>query len=146
MLYFVTHPPRQTESYRLRRAVPLPRVVGGLGQHRAAQGSVARVLAQIKVTLLKIFPSWRLLATRSAAHGPGLTHVPHDETRRRGFTKDELREHLKQFSGYSFKAISNIFKLLDVNNDGGIEKAEIREAFVKYSALRLAVGEGPNFK
>ena len=33
-------------------------------------------------------------------------------------TKDELRDHLKQFSKYSFKAISNIFKLLDVNRDG----------------------------
>jgi len=61
-------------------------------------------------------------------------------------TKDELREHLKVFSGYSFKAISNVFKLLDVNRDGEISKDELREAFVKYSALRQAIGEGPNFK
>jgi len=61
-------------------------------------------------------------------------------------TKDELRNHLKQFSKYSFKAISNIFSMLDVNRDGEIEKQELRDAFVKYSALRQAIGEGPNFK
>jgi len=36
--------------------------------------------------------------------------------------------------------------MLDVNSDGSIERAELREAFVKYSALRVAIGEGPNFK
>ena len=61
-------------------------------------------------------------------------------------TKDELREHLKTFHGYSFKAISNIFKMLDVNSDGAVERSELREAFVKYSALRCALGEGPTFK
>ena len=45
-----------------------------------------------------------------------------------------------------FKAISSIFSLLDVNRDGEIEKAELRAAFVKYSALRQAIGEGPNWK
>merc|ERR1712106_828976 len=49
-------------------------------------------------------------------------------------SKEELREHLKTF------------KLLDVNKDGDIEKKELRDAFVKYSALRQAIGEGPNFK
>ena len=61
-------------------------------------------------------------------------------------SKDELREYLKTFKGYSFKAISSIFKMLDVNKDGEIEREELREAFVKYSALRMAIGEGPNFK
>jgi len=61
-------------------------------------------------------------------------------------SKEELREHLKTFTKYSFKAISKIFKLLDVNKDGDIEKKELRDAFVKYSALRQAIGEGPNFK
>jgi len=61
-------------------------------------------------------------------------------------SKDELREHLKRVSEYSFKAISNMFKLLDVNKDGAVEKEELRDAFVKYSALRQAIGEGPNFK
>jgi len=61
-------------------------------------------------------------------------------------TKEELREHLKRVSAYSFKAISNLFSLLDVNKDGAVEKEELRAAFVKYSALRQAIGEGPNFK
>ena len=61
-------------------------------------------------------------------------------------SKEELRAHLKQFSKYTFKAIGNLFTLLDVNKDGEIEKAELRDAFVKYSALRLAIGEGPNLK
>eukprot|EP00316_Scyphosphaera_apsteinii_P013235 CAMPEP_0119299446 /NCGR_PEP_ID=MMETSP1333-20130426/1522_1 /TAXON_ID=418940 /ORGANISM="Scyphosphaera apsteinii, Strain RCC1455" /LENGTH=209 /DNA_ID=CAMNT_0007300885 /DNA_START=167 /DNA_END=796 /DNA_ORIENTATION=+ len=58
----------------------------------------------------------------------------------------ELRDHLKQFSDYSPRAIGNIFLLLDVNKDGEIERGELRDAFVKYSALRQAIGEGPNFK
>ena len=58
----------------------------------------------------------------------------------------EYKEHLKTFTKYSFKAISNIYKLLDVNKDGQIERSELRDAFVKYSALRQAIGEGPNFK
>ena len=61
-------------------------------------------------------------------------------------SKDELREHLKTFSSYSFKAISKLFKMLDVNKDGGVEKEEMRAAFVKYSALRQAIGQGPSFK
>lgn len=61
-------------------------------------------------------------------------------------SKEELRNHLKQFSQYTFKAISSIFKMLDANKDGNLERTELREAFVKYSALRLAIGEGPNFK
>lgn len=61
-------------------------------------------------------------------------------------SKDELREHLKTFSKYSFKAISKIFKMLDVNKDGSIEKEELRNAFVQYSALRQAIGDGPNHK
>ena len=60
--------------------------------------------------------------------------------------KEELRTHLKTFTKYSYKAISNIYKLLDVNEDGEIERSELRDAFVKYSALRQAIGEGPNFK
>ena len=49
-------------------------------------------------------------------------------------------------SGYSFKAISALFKVLDVDKSGGVDKDELRAAFVKYSALRQAIGEGPNFK
>lgn len=61
-------------------------------------------------------------------------------------SKDELREHLKEFTSYSYKAISSIFKLLDTDKDGSVSKEELREAFVKWSALRQAIGEGPNFK
>jgi len=61
-------------------------------------------------------------------------------------SKEELREHLKEFSKYSFKAISKIFKLLDANRDGEIDRDELRSAFVKFSALRQAIGDGPNFK
>ena len=61
-------------------------------------------------------------------------------------SKEELREHLKRETDYSFKAISAIFRLLDANGDGAVERHELREAFVKHSALRLALGQGPNFK
>jgi len=61
-------------------------------------------------------------------------------------SKAELREHLKTFHDYSFKAISNIFKTIDFNGDGEIELEELRDAFVTNSALRQAIGEGPNFK
>ena len=61
-------------------------------------------------------------------------------------SKDELRNHLKEFSSYSFKAIGKIFKMLDGDGDNSITQSEMRDAFVKYSALRQAIGEGPNFK
>ena len=34
----------------------------------------------------------------------------------------------------------------DVNKDGGIEKEEMRAAFVKYSVPAEAIGQGPSFK
>ena len=40
----------------------------------------------------------------------------------------------------------NIFSMLDIDEDGDISQEELRNAFVKYSALRQAIGEGPNFK
>lgn len=58
----------------------------------------------------------------------------------------ELRNHMEDKTDYSPRAMGNIFKLLDVNSDGEIEREELRDAFVKYSALRQAIGEGPNFK
>ena len=58
----------------------------------------------------------------------------------------QLRNHLKEFSSYSFKAIGKIFKMLDGDGDNSITQSEMRDAFVKYSALRQAIGEGPNFK
>jgi len=61
-------------------------------------------------------------------------------------TEPELRVHLRQFSKYTDAAITNIFDLLDVDEDGGITKEELRAAFIKYSALRQAIGAGPNYK
>jgi Ca2+-binding EF-hand superfamily protein len=59
---------------------------------------------------------------------------------------DELQEHLTRGNKYSDSAQANIFKMLDVNDDGEISKDELRDAFVQYSALRQALGEGPNYK
>ena len=36
--------------------------------------------------------------------------------------------------------------MLDGEGDNSITQSEMRDAFVKYSALRQAIGEGPNFK
>jgi len=64
-----------------------------------------------------------------------------------GFISEtELRVHLRSFSDYSDVAITKLFAMLDVNSDGDIEREELREAFVRYSALRQAIGSGPNFK
>jgi Ca2+-binding EF-hand superfamily protein len=61
-------------------------------------------------------------------------------------SKDELKKHLSRTSKYSDPAINKIFRMLDANKDGEISKAELREAFVRYSALRQALGSGPNYK
>ena len=61
-------------------------------------------------------------------------------------TPQELTQYLKMVSSYTDPAIANLFAMLDVDQDGTISKEEVREAFIKYSALRQAVGEGPNFK
>ena len=61
-------------------------------------------------------------------------------------TDVELRIHLREFSQYSDKAITAIFSFLDLDADGGISRDEIRKAFVSYSALRQAIGAGPNYK
>jgi len=61
-------------------------------------------------------------------------------------TDVELRVHLREFSKYTDAAISNVFELLDVDGNGGIDRTELRSAFVRYSALRQAIGAGPNFK
>lgn len=59
----------------------------------------------------------------------------------------ELKSYLGvKFTKFSKARIDNIFEILDVNKDGKISKEELRDAFVRYSALRLAIGEGPNFK
>lgn len=61
-------------------------------------------------------------------------------------SKKELQDHLGRVTKYSDAAIANIFDALDANDDGSISKEELRDAFAKYSALRQAMGEGPNYK
>lgn len=61
--------------------------------------------------------------------------------------RDELRSHIgRSFADYSEVAIDEIFRQIDVNDDGTITKEEFRDAFCKSSALRQAIGEGPNYK
>ena len=61
--------------------------------------------------------------------------------------KLELMSHMgRMFAKYSEGAVENIFRSIDVNGDGKISKEEFRDAFCRYSALRQAIGEGPNYK
>lgn len=61
--------------------------------------------------------------------------------------QEELRSHIgRSFANYSEGAIDEIFRQIDVNSDGTITKQEFRDAFCKSSALRQAIGEGPNYK
>lgn len=61
-------------------------------------------------------------------------------------TDMELRVHLREFSKFTDKAITRLFTFLDIDSDGGITRDELRSAFVSYSALRQAIGSGPNYK
>jgi Ca2+-binding EF-hand superfamily protein len=66
-------------------------------------------------------------------------------------SKKELQEHLKRVSNYTSAAMDNIFAALTLNEGGesskvGISKEDLRDAFVRNSALRQAIGEGPNYK
>mmetsp|Transcript_10705 Transcript_10705/g.15764 ORF Transcript_10705/g.15764 Transcript_10705/m.15764 type:complete len:228 (-) Transcript_10705:68-751(-) len=64
-----------------------------------------------------------------------------------GIDEFELKSHMsRMFSNYSEEAMERIFKMLDVDGNGKISKDELRDAFVRYSALRQAIGEGPNYK
>jgi len=59
----------------------------------------------------------------------------------------ELRSHVgRSFADYSEVAIDNIFRQIDADGDGTITQEEWRDAFCKSSALRQAIGEGPNYK
>jgi Ca2+-binding EF-hand superfamily protein len=60
----------------------------------------------------------------------------------------ELKSHLQRKFGRSYteQAIENLFRMLDFNGDKRISKQELRDAFVRYSALRQVIGEGPNYK
>ena len=61
--------------------------------------------------------------------------------------RDELRSHMgRSFANYSEAAIDEIFRQIDANDDGTITQEEFREAFGRSSALRQAIGEGPNYK
>jgi Ca2+-binding EF-hand superfamily protein len=52
----------------------------------------------------------------------------------------------RSFANYSEAAIDEIFRQIDANDDGTITQEEFREAFGRSSALRQAIGEGPNYK
>jgi Ca2+-binding EF-hand superfamily protein len=63
----------------------------------------------------------------------------------------ELKNHLKRTKildadKFSETAIDRIFMMLDFDGNKRIEKEELRDAFARYSALRQAIGEGPNYK
>jgi Ca2+-binding EF-hand superfamily protein len=63
----------------------------------------------------------------------------------------ELRNHLKrtkvlESDKFSETAIDRVFMMLDIDGNKRIEKEELRDAFARYSALRQAIGEGPNYK
>lgn len=59
----------------------------------------------------------------------------------------ELKSHLRRtLPKYSDEAVNNIFRTLDKDGDKLISRKELREAFLRCSALRQAIGEGPNFK
>jgi Ca2+-binding EF-hand superfamily protein len=61
--------------------------------------------------------------------------------------QSEMKSHLgRMFPKSSDKTTDNIFKMLDTNGDGRVSREEFRDAFCRYSALRQAIGEGPNFK
>lgn len=61
--------------------------------------------------------------------------------------QEELRSHIgRSFANYSEEAIDEIFRQIDADSDGTITKQEFRDAFCKSSALRQAIGEGPNYK
>jgi len=70
-----------------------------------------------------------------------------DADRNGGIDEDELKDHInRNLSKYSEDAIGRIFKSIDSDGNGKISQEELRDAFVRYSALRQALGEGPNFK
>lgn len=59
----------------------------------------------------------------------------------------EIQSHMgRRWLSYSDEAIASIFQMLDVNGDERISKEEFRNAFLRHSALRQVLGEGPNFK
>ena len=63
----------------------------------------------------------------------------------------ELKNHLKrtkvlESDKFSEVAVDRVFLMLDMDGNKRIEKEELRDAFARYSALRQAIGEGPNYK
>ena len=63
----------------------------------------------------------------------------------------ELKNHLRrtkvlESDKFSEIAMDRVFLMLDMDGNKRIEKEELRDAFARYSALRQAIGEGPNYK
>lgn len=60
----------------------------------------------------------------------------------------ELQEHLEGVEGptYSASAVEKIFRTLDVNDDEQVTKAEFRNGYVRYRAMRLTLGLRLDFR
>lgn len=56
-------------------------------------------------------------------------------------SKEELGAHLL-LAQYTEEAIEALFKLMDVNSDGEVSRAELRDAYVKHPSLRGAPAMG----
>lgn len=61
-------------------------------------------------------------------------------------SETELKTYLSTHLSYDMDNIDLLFDSIDRDQSGGITLEEFKEAFLKSSALRIAIGQGPNFK